>query len=358
MQVSVVTRIEDLQKLKAEWDDLHSSDPDATPFADHSWICTWARTYLHSGEKPRVILVRDRERLVGLAPLFLTSRLGVRVLHPLGIKQLTGGEFVHLLMRPAYADAVCALVAGALMERAPEWDVLSLWGIRADSITQRVLFTQGQGLLQATTTITSFLGPAPVIRFEGGWDDYLARRSKRFRKHHRHNLAACQAAGIEVFKESELPGHQDLLERLIRVEACTWQGTREVPVLRNNEPFFRQILPGMVISGQADVVWAVHEGCPLAFVIYLFRKERVFLYMTGYDSSWAHLSPGMVVHAWALEDLCLGGIREVDFIMDWKQSSWKRQWAGDYEVSLNHVLVRKSLPGRLIGACLCLVNKP
>src|SRR3546814_3057622 len=59
--------LQQLEGLRADWQDLWSRDPTATPFQAPEWLISWWR-HLGGGELLPVDTRRDG-RLVGLAPL-------------------------------------------------------------------------------------------------------------------------------------------------------------------------------------------------------------------------------------------------------------------------------------------------
>ncbi len=67
--LSVVTEIEELEDLRAEWSQLWRDDPRATPFQSPEWLLPWWRHIFAGGQLWTIIQRRDG-RLVSLLPLF------------------------------------------------------------------------------------------------------------------------------------------------------------------------------------------------------------------------------------------------------------------------------------------------
>jgi CelD/BcsL family acetyltransferase involved in cellulose biosynthesis len=211
--------------------------------------------------------------------------------------------------------------------------------------------------LKETKVITSMLGIAPILRLDGGWDDFFKSRSQNFRSNYNRHLAACEEYGIRVVKESEMKSHHDVVDRLISVESRSWQGIRGRSDIRTNKGFFERILPKLLARTEADIVWAINNGKPQAFVLFLMNGDHAFLYITAYDSSIKNLSLGSVVNYYAVRNLCERGISVYDLMVDIGPGSWKKRWTKDYEITLKHVFIKKTLPGRLIGSALCWLKK-
>ncbi|WP_031225971.1 GNAT family N-acetyltransferase, partial [Streptomyces roseochromogenus] len=105
--------------LAEEWGRLHGACPSATPFQSHAWLHSWWLSYGTPGGL-RLVLVRDRDELVGLAPL-------MRVHHPWPALVPIGGaitDFNDVLLdetaaaeaAPALTDALADLAGTALID--------------------------------------------------------------------------------------------------------------------------------------------------------------------------------------------------------------------------------------------------
>ena len=354
MEVEVIDQLAKLPPLQEEWDRLNQCAADSSPFSSHAWITTWAECYL-SRHEPRVVIVRKDGRLVGVAPFYLTSQFGIRMLQLLGIKDV--GECLNLLIEPGLEEVVGSVLFDTLLDSAGHWDAMSFWGVRSNSALHHLLFASGSRLLKETKAITSMLGIAPILRLDGGWDDFLKSRSQNFRSNYNRHLAACEKYGISVVKESEMKSHHDVIDRLISVESRSWQGISGRSDIRTNKGFYERILPKLLACAEADIVWAINNGKPQAFVLFLMNGDNAFLYITEYDSSIKNLSLGSVVNYYAVRNLCDRGISVYDLMADvGGYESWKNRWTKDHKVILKHVFIKKTLPGRLVGSALCLLK--
>ncbi len=357
MDVEIIECLSELAPLEAEWDELNRHAADATPFSSPAWITSWIRCYGGDDPRLRIVTVRDRGRLVGVAPFYLARTCSLKVLHLLGKKHLFGGESVNLLLAPEVQEAVASRIFDALLDEVGRWDALFLYGTRYQSATQRLLFSAGQRLLEETTTITALLGLVPVVRLAGSWEEFLATRSKKFRTNSRRRHAACSQQGVSLVSESGLGDGDSLLQRLVGVEKRSWQAVRGRPTISSNRAFFGGLLPGLVAEGRADVIWAVKEGQPLAFYLYLLNGRRAYSYVTGFDPAYSELSVGSLVTDQLIRQLCEAGMQMLDLgISRW--IGYKERLTREYEIALRHVLIRKGLTGRLVGVGLCLKSFP
>jgi hypothetical protein len=216
MEVEVIDQLTKLAPLQEEWDRLNQCTADLSPFSSHAWITTWAECYLGRNE-PRIVIVRKDGKLVGVAPFYLTSKFGIRILRLLGLKEVNG-ECVNFLIEPGLEEIVGSVIFDALLDSVGHWDAMSFWAIRSNSTLQHLLFFHGSRLLNETQVITTMLGPARIIRFNSSWEEFLKNSSQNFRKHTKRYLLACEEYGIIIFFESEMKSYDNVVDRLISVE--------------------------------------------------------------------------------------------------------------------------------------------
>jgi CelD/BcsL family acetyltransferase involved in cellulose biosynthesis len=85
MTVAVLKDTRAFLALKEEWEQLYCDSPLATPFQSWSWLYSlWEA--IGEGYELRLIAVRDGDLLVGIIPLMLEHRWGIRRLLLIGTR--------------------------------------------------------------------------------------------------------------------------------------------------------------------------------------------------------------------------------------------------------------------------------
>src|SRR2546423_15045046 len=67
--IEEVQSLDELERLRPEWEDLWLRSPQATPFQSPAWLLRWWK-YLGPGEL-WVLVVREQEELIGIAPFVI-----------------------------------------------------------------------------------------------------------------------------------------------------------------------------------------------------------------------------------------------------------------------------------------------
>jgi CelD/BcsL family acetyltransferase involved in cellulose biosynthesis len=129
--VAILKEAQEFAVLKEEWEDLYRNSPRATPFQSWAWLYSWWEFY-GEGYELRLITVRsDEGLLIGLAPLMLERRLGLRKLLFVG----TGPtDYLDVLAREGWETQVLEALARTLRQMG-SWRVADLQELSPESTT-------------------------------------------------------------------------------------------------------------------------------------------------------------------------------------------------------------------------------
>ncbi len=304
-----VTLIRDLDSLADDWKMLLADDPLATPFLSFEWLSVWCRYWSEGGE-PWILTAYDGQRLVGLAPLQLQLRRGLRFLTGLGVGF---GDYWDLLTAPADREDVVVAITAELAARSGEWDALVIDKLPEDSPTLAALRDCGLRVGEPSRL------PSPRLELPDSFDDYLAGLSKSRRWKIRRNLKVLDGGQLSLREVSDPVEVSKALElwQALRVE---WWEKREREMMGEHGSerflaFTHDAVQAMLTLGKA-LVWEVSEGDRLVGVAINFVDEYAFYYwLAGFDADFQELSPGRVLVAhgirWSIET----GRRYYDFML-------------------------------------------
>ncbi len=161
LHVALHTRA--LGELLSAWAALHGISPHATPFGSAAWAEAWWPHFARGGE-PFIIVVRDGDEIVGLAPLVRRRRGPLRVLEGIGIEP---GDYWDVLAAPDRREEVAGVVVAELMRRAGEWDAWLLRCPPVDSPLEAALDRDGLRAVHWPRIA------APAIDLPDSFDEYL-----------------------------------------------------------------------------------------------------------------------------------------------------------------------------------------
>jgi CelD/BcsL family acetyltransferase involved in cellulose biosynthesis len=150
----------------------------------------------------------------------------------------------------------------------------------------------------------------PVLRHDGGWDAYLAGRSRNFRSTLGRAERKLAGAGA-VFRSTSAASLERDLDALFRLHAARWGS--DTAFLRL-APFQRDFARAAHEQGWLRL-WIVEvDGVPIAaWHGYRFAGVESY-YQSGRDPAWERFRLGTVVVAHSIREAMQDGIREYRFL--------------------------------------------
>lgn len=272
----------------ADWEVLHRADPRATPFTSPGWAQAWLEHFAPDAQ-PWLLVARDADRVVGLAPLVLRRRGPVRLLAMLGKEP---GDYWDVLAEPELREPVTAALAAEIARRRGEWDVWQLNCLPPDSGTLRALARAGlRGFARAPLR-------SPAIELPDTFEAFLAGLSRSRRANLRRHLRRLEDGSVELREVRDPAALGATMDRWQELRVAQWEAQgRSIDPVHAGERFRAFMLAAvrrLVPSGQALVWEFLHEG-ELVGVYVNFVDERSFYwYLGGFDPAVTNLGLGKI----------------------------------------------------------------
>lgn len=342
MAVEVVTRWDELARHQDAWSALLARSSANEPMLSPLWLETWWHIFGDDEDRRLcVVLVRDGERLIGVAPL-LHRRVWHRRAIPLRrIELLATGEpeadeicseYLGFIAEAGREDRVAREVVGALRGGAlGAWDELVLDVMPALSPMTRALIhhLRRARLLDRVTPRP----PCPYIPLPGSWKGYLDRLSSSHRYFIKRAVRDLEAwAGDElVLRRAASPDELAEGERiLIDLHGQRWREDDHTGVFTSPRfaRFHGTVMPRLLAGGNLDLLWLCKGDRPIAAVYNIVWDGKVYFYQSGRSPDLpAKVRPGIVIHAYAIQHAIANGCTRYDFLSG--ASRYKQQLALD-----------------------------
>lgn len=286
-------------ELAREWDELYRSDSSATPFVSPGWGIAWMR-HLSRGADPWLVTVRVDGRLVGLAPLALERRRGLRVVRMLGKEP---GDYWDVLALPEHRDAVAGAVATELSRLDDRWDVFFLAGQPGDSATAAV---SGERSLHVRPRRPT---PCPLIALPGDFDEYLRLLPSSHRGNVRRHLRRLDRGDVSLREVTDVAELDRAISRWHELHLKRWECLSEAIDPTHLTSTFREFvldaMRALVPQGLATVWEFSVEGEVVGVYVNLIDDDAFYWYLGGFEPSCARLGIGKmsIAHGirWSIE---------------------------------------------------------
>lgn len=280
--------------------------PQATPFQSPAWLLPWWRHF-----SPGTLLsvaVRDRGKLVALAPFYLEEGALGRRLLPLGISL---SDFLDVLVDPDVPEAGAALVQ-AYAARAAGWDS---WDMEELAPAAAALSLPCPGGWRDETARQS---PCPLIDLRAPLPSGKARKVSQSRNR------LSRRGEVDIVSPS-LETVQDALDTLFALHGARWRSRGEAGLVTQPvEAFHRDCAPRLLAAGLLRFYLLQVEGRSAAGYLGFNHRDRAYAYLTGFDPDFAFESPMVALTAHAIEEAQREGASEFHFLRG--QEAYKYEW--------------------------------
>jgi len=348
MYVQHVEKLEDLQPYRRRWDELAGD----CVFRSWTWLTTWWQYYgtACAQRQLHVLLVFDNDSpspcggknntscsasiddypaendpLIAILPCYLENSL-VRgnVLRLLGDGE-TCSDHLDLLVAPSDIQRVVETLAGALSDRAADWDVADFSAVDVDSVALQRLFAK----LEARHCHVSRVASQHCwsIQLPTSWDEYLAEHSKSHRKKLRRLERQVLDSERAVWHIVQSPEEFDAGWRiLVDLHQRRRRSLGDPGCFASQQfaSFHRDVARQLLAAGGLRLCWLALDGQPIAVEYNLASGKTTYGYQAGLDPERLAEEPGRLTMIRALQLAIAEGHDQFDLLRG--DEPYKARW--------------------------------
>jgi CelD/BcsL family acetyltransferase involved in cellulose biosynthesis len=301
--------VDDLDSVQDVWERLYAIDDRSTPFSSPGWARAWWPHWAGDAT-PFVVVVRDGDAPVGVAPFFLTRRGPLRQLRGIGT---IVGNYWDVIAAEGDRERAARAVVEALGQHAGRWDLLQLDRLPPGSAIEAALDASPLGVRRRPPTA------APAVELPASFDDYLASLSGNRRRQVRKRLRQIDDGPLErriVDDPERLPA---AIERWHALRTAWWEDRDKDLLDAHASPAFKDFVLAAVTTlvpqGLMVVSELVHEGDVVGVAVDLCDQGTFYYWLGGFDSEIRNLSPGNVHICATIRDSIEAGRGRYDFMV-------------------------------------------
>lgn len=303
LEVQILERESELVAIEEAWDQLavEASNPYAAP----AWVLAWWRHVAPEGAAPRAIAVREGERLLGLAPLWVADGDAPRAHYEVMCARLATPA--SLLVDPQRAGEVASRLAEAIASIRPRPSLLRFEGSsRAHATVTERMIAAWPGLRPEVQQARS--DPMPLVSLDGrDYEEWLAAKRSKFRQEARRRRRRLEEAGAS-FRLAEPGNVTPAIDAFIDLHGARWAGRGGSTAL---PPGIREMLTAaadsMLPQGRLRIYLLEREGRIIAVQILVAAGAEVIGWSGGFDEREKGLAPSMQLILHAIADAARRG---------------------------------------------------
>jgi len=352
LKVVLIDKEEALLGLKDSWACLWNRLSYRSVFQRFEWVhASWQ--WLKLDARLCVFAVYDKDEIVAIVPFVSKQhhhrKIPVRMLELLSIPD---NQECDALVLPEYASNIAKVLAQELKNRRRDWDLIRLKLIPEGSffLTEFPAALQKSGLAAQT----SQFGNNPGFTFEGTWEQFYKRRSRRLKKG--NNLVAnklkkaYEDIRIEWLKSNTAVTDVEFdraIEQFIGLSKSSWKVSTGLTLDQVRPREFIKKLSEYAKENDWLSIWLLFlDGKPVAGEYQLICEGRVYALRADYDEAFSADSPGTYLNWKMLEQLFENNLSSYE--MGPGRNAYKKRWAEVFEPRYQLTVYGKTIRSKVI----------
>lgn len=297
-----------------EWNNLLSGSISDVPFLRHEYLSAWWETR-GGGEwgqaELALVSARENDRLIGIAPLFVTEHDGKQALLLLGSIEIS--DYLDLIVR---ADDLPRFLSGLLdylaTSSALAWSSLDWYNLPDDSPTLAAL--EAESAKRNWEFSSEPFRPSLYVPLPGDFDEYLMGIDKKQRHEIRRKIRRAEADERDVrwyivTDESTLDDEADACCHLMAQDPA-----KQAFLTQTMRTQMKTMIHAAFKAGILQLAFIQVDGVKAAGYLNFDYGNRIWVYNSGLDFNFGDLSPGWVLLGYLLKWANENGRAEFDFM--------------------------------------------
>ena len=267
------------------------------------WLAVWWRSFAVDARLD-LTAVREGDRVLGLSPLMVkdgtASFIGsTDVCDYLDFVVSAGSE-------PRFCEALLDHLAGQGILH------LDLRPVRPESVALTHLSTLARergcevSVTQEDVTLE--------LDLPSTWDEYLATLDAKQRHEVRRKQRRMEEAGGLEYRVATTGTAVDALMDAFLTMFSTSRQDKAAFLTPKMESFMRSVSHEMAAAGLLTLAATELDGVPVAMILCMDYGGTVYLYNSGFDLRYGHLSPGLICKLSCIRDSIGSGKRRFEFL--------------------------------------------
>lgn len=302
-----------LEINKQEWNDLLKESISDNPFLRYEYQSTWWQ-YQGGGEwsNAQLVLVsaREDEKLIGIAPLFISNHDGQSALLLIGSIEIS--DYLDLIVRMAdHSKFISGLLDFLASSLTDHWRGLDWYNLPDSSPTLAVLKTESTQ--RGWAHHEEIYQPTPRIALNGSFEEYLSRVEKKQRHEIRRKMRRAEESGRGVrWFISDMADPDSEIDAFL---ALMEQDQGKSGFLNESMRIqMRVIIRTAHENGWLWLAFLEADGQRIAAALNFDYNNKLWGYNAGVNRDFMDLSPGWVLLGYILQWCCENNRVEFDFM--------------------------------------------
>ncbi|MDY6843699.1 MAG: GNAT family N-acetyltransferase, partial [Thermodesulfobacteriota bacterium] len=278
--------------LTEKWSQLLRESASSTICSTWQWQSIWWNQFGH-GKELLVLAFYHGEKLIGLVPLFIQEVDGIKKMEFLGDASIC--DHMDVIAARGFEEEVYAATIDFLNKSQKEWEIVDFNGLPDTSCTYRAFpfLAEASGYLVTLKVEDT----SPFIQLPSSWEEYLGSLSQKNRHELRRKMNKAEREGaITLYEVADPSSLDEAMEIFFRLHKKS-NHMKSLFMINPMESFFQAVARAFLKEGWLRLFFLRFNSEPIAALYCFDYKNGMYVYNSGYDPQYAHISPGIVLFA-------------------------------------------------------------
>lgn len=311
-----LTTTEEFTSIKNDWETLFDTCKDTTVFQSFTWNFTWWKHYKDKAQLS-IVIVREKDRLVGIGPFVVRKRLGQPQIEPIGFDQIAYFGLLVEQHREDVAESIAAEITKFYPRGVIHFPYYAAGNIEIDNFIGYLISSDWRES-RWIRNISHF-----VYELDG-FSGLISRKSPRTQSTLRCEQRKLEKWGnIKVSHYCGVHVDEHLINEIGAIQKKSWLTRRGQEAISSS--FYSEVLPVLAQRNHAEAFVLYVNEVGAAYVLNYCSHKSNYSIFTGFDEDYVHLSPGKYLQSECLKTTLNRGDSAFDFLFG--DGDHKRFWS-------------------------------
>ncbi len=318
MDIEVLQSDAQFASLRQSWNQLTDQ-----PLLSWQWHYSWWR---NQGDEDQLALIvaREHDRVVAIAPMMIESRGGERCLRFLGSGS-TCTDYLQLIVAAGAQLDFPALVADAIVSGIEGLRGVTL--IELEGITDDVDHCALHACLEPHFWgYDKRLDSTWVLELPDTWQAFVQTRSKSLRRKLKKAEKRYSSGEARVKSTRGQLQFEDAFQTLVELHQRRFESKGQPGVFADTDfkQFLLEATSALAAEQRAEISVCEIEGRPIVAQLYLTNDRQVQMYQSGVCDQSMRYEPGHLLFTHTIRNAIEAGKKEFDFLRG--NEPYKKYW--------------------------------
>lgn len=328
-----------------EWNEIFYSYKNE-PSTSLEWTKALLKNHLSERDKFLLVVFKNCKKVTGIVPLIvnITRKYGQTLTTIFPISELYNTHS-DILFRE-FSDEMTRVFVKTLFNLEYRWDIFRMKRI----VEKNRIIDSIESCLKENKVNYKLKREQPsfFLTLDSTFDDYLKKRSGKFRNYlERMKKKITAAGGIKFYKVEDFNSINDAYRALLEVEKKSWKHEHGTAIssIKRQEEFYKELCISTYGAGWLHLLFLYLNNKPIAYNMGLLKDNKYYYIKTSFDNDLRRFSPSTLLRAELIKGLINDGIRYFDF--PGEPYEWERQWTEELQRHKSLEIYNNTLKGGL-----------